>query len=1325
MRWTRENILSTCLLLLVLIANAVALWPEVAISRVNLNDSVLHYTLVERVVQAVEHGENPLDCWSAEWALGFPVLRVYQPLAHLVVAASWFALAKAVPLLTLFTVERFLWIALLPLSFFAAARLMGLSHLTAAAAAILAPLVSTNYLFGVEYGSFTWFGTGLFPQAVATHFLLLALGFGFVAVRSGRRVIVAGVMVALSLLSHLIYGYMAALSLLLLVALPDAESPRLTRLRRVLSIGGVAFLLSAFQLLPLVHDAGLISHSRWEPLWKWDSFGAWQVIRWLFTGELLDYDRLPVLTVLALAGAALYFRPAGKLKHAPPKAANHLVGHALACPVTDCWRRTPVHAFLAAGAAFWIAIFFGRPFWGPLLDVLGASPDMHLHRVIGGAQVFLVFLAAVALDEAWRMLPGRRAAFAFAATALLLYPAVRERAGNLTKNAYWGRNNLDAYTAAAHDLDGAIADAGRHGGRAYAGLAATWGANFKIGSVPVYAFLSTAQVPTVGFLYHSMALAGDVMVRFNDVSPEQYRLWNIRTVIAPANMTLGPPGMLQPRQRFGSLQTFDAPGGGYFDLVDVAAAVKTDRRNFFDVNNRWLESGWPAQRAHLLLDWDGSVPPDAPRLAPDAALPALPSSPPPAGTVISEAQDGQVYRAELAVWRPSYALFKMGWHPDWHAYVDGVRQPSPMLSPGYAGVRLPPGRHRVEFRYEPGLPKPLLALAGILAVLLLSLLPAGGAGAFACQHARWMPFQESRVTVSAALARLRIPLPKPVLVGAGLLLLALPVCIRLFTGSLLVGHDSYGYFPRVVELHQNLVNGIALPRWAPDLGSGYGQPLFIFHPPFFYWVAELWRLLGWNYVTAVNLACALLVVASALTMFLLARLYFGDVGGWLGAAAYLYVPYFAVDLYVRSAFEEFSLFPLVPLALYGFGTFAKRGSRGHWVLGAAAYALMLFCHFPAALLFSPLLAGFLAVTAWREKSWHVLAEQAAGMAFGLGLGACTWLPAFTERPYVSLARALQGHGDFATHFVVPYQLFFSPWGYGYSVKGPDDGMSFALGWSHVLLAVAASIWVARRPKLGDWRLMRFFAIAGTLLCFLMLEDAAWLWEHVSLLPYVQFPWRLLGPAALCSAMLVAALGPAISNLRRHRWLAFGAALALLVIPNLPHLQPDRTAVIDPAFWTPHQLAVTGFETTTAGEMTPRWMELSPSYTPVAAVVAAGDAQIRDERRTGFHYTGQVIAKAGSRIRVSEAWFPGWTLRIDGRPAEAGPAPGSGLVEFTVPAGIHDVELTFGRSPARRLGESISLLFLAILALYIRLRRPRPVSAPAAAARAAAASQSRS
>ena len=72
-----------------------------------------------------------------------------------------------------------------------------------------------------------------------------------------------------------------------------------------------------------------------------------------------------------------------------------------------------------------------------------------------------------------------------------------------------------------------------------------------------------------------------------------------------------------------------------------------------------------------------------------------------------------------------------------------------------------------------------------------------------------------------------------------------------------------------------------------------------------YYIGELWHLAGFDFVTAMNLACVSVVLLSAAGMFLLARLYFGAAGGWLGAAAFLYAPYFAVDLYVRSAMAEF------------------------------------------------------------------------------------------------------------------------------------------------------------------------------------------------------------------------------------------------------------------------------------------------------------------------------------------------------------------------------------------------------------------------------------
>jgi hypothetical protein len=343
----------------------------------------------------------------------------------------------------------------------------------------------------------------------------------------------------------------------------------------------------------------------------------------------------------------------------------------------------------------------------------------------------------------------------------------------------------------------------------------------------------------------------------------------------------------------------------------------------------------------------------------------------------------------------------------------------------------------------------------------------------------------------------------------------------------------------------------------------------------------------------------------------------------------------------------------------------------------------------------------MAVTARMERSWRILAGQGAGLLAGLALSAWAWLPALAERQYVALERAVGTAFHYTTHFVHLHQLIVPFWGYGTSVRGPDDGMSFALGWSHLLLIVAAWIWIARRSAPGDRRLMRFLAAISAVYCLLMLDESVWLWDHLPLLPYVQFPWRLLGPVALCGAMLAAALGPALDSLGKWRGLAVAGALALLIVPNLPHLQGPRTVDVDLAHWGPRELSVKRFETTTSGEVTPRWVTAQQRYDATAATVAAGRASIRDVARTPFSWSGAVNAEGDSRVRVSFTYYPGWNIRVDGQPVQASPAPGSGLIEFAVPTGNHEVDVSFGRSTARGLGEGISLLALVVLGALAR------------------------
>jgi hypothetical protein len=696
MQVSKERLVALSLLALVLIANAVGLAPELTINRVDRNDNAMHYPLVAGMVQAIERGSNPFDWWAPEWSLGYPVLRTYQPLAHAIAAGAYFALFKSVSLMTVFIWVRYLSVVLLPLTFFVTARLLSLPPLTAAAAAILSPLISTGGLFGIEYGSYIWSGYGLFTQAVACHFALLTIGLAYRSIRGGRWLAVTGLLLGLTFLTHFIYGYIGALTICLLALMPDA-TPRKVRIGRTVQVGAIAFLVSAFKLLPLWLDGSIINHSRWEPVWKWDSFGAGQVMSSLVTGELLDHGRLPVLTLLALAGVAFYIRDVADFRQS----------------------KDPERTFLLLGAALWILLFFGRPFWGKLLILLAIPSDMQLHRVIGGAQIFLVLIAATGLSAIWQGVLGKtHVAVAAMVIMILLFPMVRERERYLADDRTRGYASLMAYEANRPAIDGAIAIARDRGGRAFAGIPAGWGGDFKLGGPPFYFYLSEARVPALSFVFHAMSLPSEIMTRFDETSPAQYRLFDVRTVIAPSDGSVGLSQFLAPLLSAGPLGTYAAPGAGHFDVVDVPAAVKTSKDTFYDINDRWMSSDWVDHRQHLLLDFRDDAPVGIEVVRPDAALPhAAPL--PPAGDVLHEHQDGEQYDAEVQAARNSYVLFKETWHPNWRALVDGQPVLTAMLSPGFVGVPVTAGHHQVALRYQPERWQAILAVGGILIALLL------------------------------------------------------------------------------------------------------------------------------------------------------------------------------------------------------------------------------------------------------------------------------------------------------------------------------------------------------------------------------------------------------------------------------------------------------------------------------------------------------------------------------------------------------------------------------------------------------------------------------
>jgi hypothetical protein len=670
-----------------------------------LNDAVLHFGLIEALESAKNRGQSLLDPWVPAWNLGYPVFHYYQNLPHLIVLALSNITLGSLSLLHSFRAVEWLAVGTLPIPVFLALREFGFPLSGAACAAMLSFLVRANYLHGMEAESYVWQGLGLFTQAVGMWFLPLALSSSFVAVRTGRSSGKATVFMTLTTLSHLALGTMALMAAGIFALSQLRELPR--RLARHAILAAVTIAASSYSLVPILRDFAYYNVSALVPSWKYDSFGHATVLAWLVQGQLFDFQRFPILTILA-GGGFLWV----------------------------AWRARNDEASRAIllSFVFFLLLYFGKPTWGSLLRILPLGEGFHYSRVLVLVQFFGIVIAGMGLGaaiEACSRIPRlpRRAAVAAAVAGaiLILSPIVLERARYLLSNANLVRESAAGYERERSDLESAVVAAkGDRKGRVYAGLGPpggpAWGGAFMVGWVPVYDWLPLREVDALGYLHHMCSLNADLHDRFNERNPIHYRVFGVNRVLAPAQGIQLPP-FVEPMETEGRFQVLSADANGFVELVDAPYSVNVRKKDFNRAQQAWLSSELPAKGIYpkvRLLEAEPRDPSGIDVLGYDVRYP-IPKPEPPPGEVLNVERRGEDFHVRARADRSCVLLLKMTFHPGWKAQVDGASVAPIHMMPSYVGVPLDVGTHEVVLRFDPGPEKLILALAGGAILLAFAL----------------------------------------------------------------------------------------------------------------------------------------------------------------------------------------------------------------------------------------------------------------------------------------------------------------------------------------------------------------------------------------------------------------------------------------------------------------------------------------------------------------------------------------------------------------------------------------------------------------------------
>lgn len=531
-----------------------------------------------------------------------------------------------------------------------------------------------------------------------------------------------------------------------------------------------------------------------------------------------------------------------------------------------------------------------------------------------------------------------------------------------------------------------------------------------------------------------------------------------------------------------------------------------------------------------------------------------------------------------------------------------------------------------------------------------------------------------------------------------IVLLAIPASLALTKPGFFPTQD-YIYVARVYQMHKALQDGQFPVRWVSDFR--YGEPLFNFYAPLPYYAGALIKFLGFDYLTVVKILFALGFILSSMAMFFLARQFWGNLGGLLASTLYLYAPYHSSDVYVRGALSEswaLIFFPLI--LLYSFKLIEKASAK-NIVFLALSLAGLFFTHNIMTVLFTPFLLAWCAFLIWQKKDFRKVKSIALALVLGVGLASTFMIPAFFEKDLVQSDKLIKGYFDYRAHFVTVKQFFITDWGYGASLWGPKDDMSFQVGLSHwaALVLVLGFLALSRNIK------ERFLLIAlGGMFAFSLFMQhnrSAPIWESFSLLAYTQFPWRFLG----LSIFFISLLGGALTLFlnKKLQPLVFLLIIGIIAM-NINFFRPESYYLdsVDDHYMSDATLAI---DDKLPKDYLPIWVKYIDKEKKISdPYVVEGQANISEFNKKSTMATFKISVSEDSQIEAPITYYPGWAVLLNNQKIALENPSELGLIKFKAPRGEHTVRLELENTPIRTVGNIVSLV--SIILLIVLLGRPK-------------------
>lgn len=351
-------------------------------------------------------------------------------------------------------------------------------------------------------------------------------------------------------------------------------------------------------------------------------------------------------------------------------------------------------------------------------------------------------------------------------------------------------------------------------------------------------------------------------------------------------------------------------------------------------------------------------------------------------------------------------------------------------------------------------------------------------------------------------------------------LISLTVLLPMYFNGIPNGRDLQQHLQFAETYYKAILTGDFFPSWAAADNYRFGSVGIRFYPPIAYYALAFARILTGNWHDAILAIFLFWMFAGCAGVYFWVKEWLSVPQAVFAATLYAVAPYHLSQIYQTWLYAEFAAAGILPFCFLFITRVCRRGKIINVLLFSVSCSLLILTHIPSTITAAAGLAIYaLFLIDWRNFK-EIFIKLFAALILSLSATSFHWLKILTEINWVRHNDAHYSTGYYDYHQYL-FPMFYSATRENYWVRllwhfDVSTVLTFLLLMPLIVLLTFQ--FKAKNTENFDRRFFLALAATGIFSLFIMSVPSLFVWESVTFLQKVQFPWRWLSISSVISVV---------------------------------------------------------------------------------------------------------------------------------------------------------------------------------------------------------------